>query len=82
MKRYVPLIVTLLSLACGNEPTSPTTLMPPAATRPPGATPLPPHPSRFVSLWGIVVDLRYVRVIPDYSLWSIAKPLCKQSGFP
>ncbi len=24
MKRHVPLIVTLLSLACGNEPTSPT----------------------------------------------------------
>jgi hypothetical protein len=55
MKRYAPLIVTLLSLACGSEPASPTTL-PPAATRPPIATPLPPQPSRFVALWGTVVD--------------------------
>jgi hypothetical protein len=54
--RYVPLIVILLSVACGMEPTSPTTLMPPPAARPPVGTPLPPQPSRFVSLWGIVVD--------------------------
>ena len=56
MKRYVLLSVTLLSLACGDEPTSPTASMPPAATLPPVATPLPPQPSRLVALWGIVVD--------------------------
>ena len=31
MRRHVPLIVTLLSLACGNEPTSPTTIPEPPA---------------------------------------------------
>ena len=56
MRHHVPLIVTLLSLACGNEPTSTTAPTPPAATPTPVATPPTPQPSRLVSLWGIVVD--------------------------
>jgi hypothetical protein len=34
MRRHVPLIVTLLSLACGNEPTSPSATL--------GRRPIPP----------------------------------------
>jgi hypothetical protein len=37
MRRLVPLIVTLLSLACGNEPTSPS-----SNSQLPPAPPLPP----------------------------------------
>ena len=38
MRRHVPLIVTLLSLACGNEPTSPSSL-PQSPSFPPQAPP-------------------------------------------
>ena len=48
MRRLVPLIVTLLSLACGNEPTSPSSSLqlPTAPTLPPGVPNGPPNTMR------------------------------------
>jgi hypothetical protein len=36
MRRLVPLMVTPLSLACGNEPTSPSRQLPTGRRQPPG----------------------------------------------